>query len=253
MNNQKISDIDLNIYPTKKAAGFAAGAAIEKKIIELQVKQKEVRIIFAAAPSQNETIEYLVKSKLIDWSKVNAFNMDEYLGLPPDSDQSFSNYLHEKLFSKVNMGAINVIKTVGEVFEEMDSYREKIMEKPIDIVCLGIGENGHIAFNDPPVANFNDSEVIKVVKLDRLCRQQQVNDKCFETIEKVPEKAVTLTVPSLMGGRFIYCVVTGGNKANAVKCTLSGPVAEACPASILRTHPHCEFYLDEAAYSKTKL
>lgn len=253
MNNQKTLNTDLNIYPTKKEAGFAAGAAIEKKILELQEIQDEVRIIFAAAPSQNETIEYLVKSKWIDWSKINAFNMDEYLGLPPNSDQSFSNYLHERLFSKVSIGSVNVINTIGEVVEEMDSYREKIIEKPIDIVCLGIGENGHIAFNDPPVADFNDSEIIKVVKLDKLCRQQQVNDKCFETIEKVPEKAVTLTIPALMSGRFIYCVVTGSNKATAVNSTLSGPVAEGCPASILRTHTHCEFYLDDAAFSKTKL
>lgn len=253
MNNQKILNKNLNIYPSKVEVGCAAGAAIEKKITELQEIQEEVRIIFAAAPSQNETLDYLTKSKLIDWSKINAFNMDEYLGLPPDSDQLFSNYLNEKLFSKVNIGGINVINTLGDVLEEMDSYKNKIMEKDIDIVCLGIGENGHIAFNDPPVADFNDSQVIKIVKLDKLCRQQQVNDECFETIEKVPKEAVTLTIPALMNGRYIYCIVTGSNKANAVKGTLSGPVDEGCPASILRTHPHCKFYLDNAAVSKTDL
>ena len=253
MNNQKLSNIDVNVYPTKVAVGLAAGAAIEKKIIELQVVQDEVRIIFAAAPSQDETIEYLAKSKLIDWSKIHAFNMDEYMGLPPDSIQLFSNYLQERLFSKVNIGAINVINTVGEVVDSMNSFEVKLTEKPIDIVCLGIGENGHIAFNDPPVANFNDSKVIKIVKLDKLCRQQQVNDKCFETIEKVPKEAITLTIPALMSGKFLYCVVTGSVKANAVKCTLSGPVEESCPASVLRTHPHCEFYLDKEAFSKTEL
>ena len=253
MNNQKILNKNLNIYPSKVEAGNAAGIAIEKKITELQEIQEEVRIIFAAAPSQNETLEYLTKSKLIDWSKINAFNMDEYLGLPPDSNQLFSNYLNEKLFSKVKIGAINVINTLGDVIEEMDSYKNKLMEKDIDIVCLGIGENGHIAFNDPPVADFKDSQVIKIVKLDELCRQQQVNDECFETIGKVPKEAVTLTIPALMKGRYIYCIVTGSNKANAVKCTLSGPIDECCPASVLRTHPHCKFYLDNAAVSKTDL
>jgi glucosamine-6-phosphate deaminase len=244
------TSLNINIFSNKASTGKAAGEAIENCIIELQKTQPVVRIIFAAAPSQDSMLDYLTKSKRIDWGKIMAFNMDEYIGLEPGSQALFSSYLEQNLFSKVNIQHKNLIDPSHGISEELIRYAKLITEAPIDLVCLGIGENGHIAFNDPPVADFNDTETIKVVKLDEKCRIQQVNDGCFYTINNVPTEAVTLTIPTLLKANHLFCTVLGVNKSDAVEQTLSGPVTTACPASILKTHSHCEFYFDDAAYSK---
>ncbi|MCG9972147.1 glucosamine-6-phosphate deaminase [Christiangramia crocea] len=239
---------DVNVFPTKKITGEAAGKAIEKCILKLQEKQGTIRIIFAAAPSQDTMLAYLSKSSEINWNRIVAFNMDEYLDLPTDAPQLFSKYLEEHLFSKVDIKEVYTINPNIPVHQEIERYSKLINQGPIDIVCLGIGENGHIAFNDPPVADFQDSKVIKTVELDDLCRKQQVNDDCFEDLSKVPKKAITLTVPTLMAGKNLFCIVIGENKADAVNRTLTGPISETCPASILRKHPQCKFYFDNAAF-----
>lgn len=174
--------------------------------------------------------------------------MDEYLGLPKNAPELFSAYLENNLFSKVKLKNKFVIDVNANVEQEIERYSRLINEAPIDIVCLGIGENGHIAFNDPPVADFNDPETIKVVELDDECRIQQVNDGCFPTFNDVPEEALTLTVPTLMKGENLFCVVVGKQKSNAVRDTLTGSVSTECPASILTTHPNCEFFFDQHAY-----
>ncbi|MCH7412094.1 6-phosphogluconolactonase [Belliella sp. R4-6] len=243
---------DIHVFSERKLVGIAAGKAVERCILELQEKQSEVRIIFAAAPSQTDMLKYLASSKKIKWHKVVAMNMDEYIGLPENSSQLFSNFLEENLFSKVFLKEKNVINTHVQTATEIERYSELINEDIIDIVCLGIGENGHIAFNDPPVADFEDPKVIKIVDLDDACKVQQVNDGCFETIEKVPKTALTLTVPTLMKGKNLFCVVLGENKSEAVKNTLSGPVSTSCPASILTTHPNCQFYFDQEAIKKVE-
>lgn len=239
---------DVNVFPTKEITGEAAGQAIEKCILELQKKKDTIRIIFAAAPSQDTMLAHLSKSSKIKWNRIVAFNMDEYLDLPADAPQLFSKYLEEHLFSKVDLKEVHTINPNIPVNQEIERYSELINQAPIDIVCLGIGENGHIAFNDPPVADFQDPKVIKTVELDDLCRKQQVNDDCFEDLSKVPKKAITLTVPTLMAGKHLFCIVLGENKAVAVNRTLTGPVNESCPASILRKHPECKFYFDNAAF-----
>jgi glucosamine-6-phosphate deaminase len=134
---------------------------------------------------------------------------------------------------------------------EIDRYSGLINEAPIDIVCLGIGENGHLAFNDPPVADFNDPETVKVVSLDETCRQQQVNDGCFPSIESVPEQAITLTIPTLLSAQYLFCSVPGPTKKEAVRKTLHDPVSEKCPSTILRTHNHCNLYLDPDSFSES--
>ncbi|MCR9264084.1 MAG: glucosamine-6-phosphate deaminase [Flavobacteriaceae bacterium] len=240
----------VKVYASRKEAGEAAGRAVEKHLVKLQQQQDDVRIIFAAAPSQDAMLEYLSNSERIEWGKVTAFHMDEYLGLPKGAEQHFSEYLKKRLFSKVPLKKQILIDPFGNVESEISRYSNLMNEKPIDMVCLGIGENGHIAFNDPPVADFNDSKTIKVVELDEACRMQQVNDKCFESLENVPKKALTLTVPTLFRAKKMFCVVLGTNKSEAVKNTLMGPVNESCPASILTTHPDCTFYFDEDAYQK---
>lgn len=242
---------NIKVFPDKETTGIAAGKAVEACIVELQKRQDTIRMIFAAAPSQDSMLDYLTKSKVIDWNKIVAFNMDEYIGLKPNSPELFSAYLENSLFSKVDLKEKHTIKSDTTVSEELERFTALLNAGPIDIVCLGIGENGHIAFNDPPVANFNDPEVLKVVALDEACRQQQVNDGCFETFNKVPQQAITLTIPTLLKGKNLFCVVLGANKSQAVKNTLLGPVSTACPASILTQHPNCSYFFDEEAYQET--
>lgn len=238
---------NITVLSNKTATGIAAGKAVEDCIILLQKTKKNIRIIFAAAPSQDSMLDYLTQSKLIDWNKVEAFHMDEYIGLEPDSPQLFSSYLEKNIFSKVPLHK-NTINVNNDVSKEIKRYTHLLEEGPIDIVCLGIGENGHLAFNDPHVADFNDSDTVKVVELDDACRIQQVNDGCFESFQKVPQKAITLTIPTLLKGAHLFCVVLGANKSDAVKNALTEPISTSCPASILTTHPDCNYYFDKEAY-----
>lgn len=245
--------MEVHVLKNREDMGKVAGKAVEEKIIALLQSQEEVRIVFAAAPSQNEFLAYLRKSSVIPWDKVIAFHMDEYKGLPADASQLFSNFLKRNLFDKVDLKDVHLINGSADLEKELVRYASLLSQKPIDIVCMGIGENGHIAFNDPPVADFNDPEIIKEVELDHECRQQQVNDGCFYTLDQVPKKAITLTIPTLLKGRFLYCMVPGKNKQRAVSHTLGVLVSTECPASILKTHSNCEMFLDEEAYGKEKV
>ncbi|REE05873.1 glucosamine-6-phosphate deaminase [Marinoscillum furvescens] len=243
-------DRDIHVFPSALSAGTAIGEAIEKCIVKLQKNKKTIRMIFAAAPSQNYMLEYLTKSTSINWSQIEAFHMDEYLGLPAQAPQLFSSYLEERLFSKVNFKASHKIDSHKEISEEIAHYSNLITAHPIDIVCLGIGENGHIAFNDPPVADFDDPVVMKEVVLDEACRMQQVHDGCFGSIDEVPKTALTLTIPTLLDAENLFCIVLGKNKSEAVRDTLKGSISTDCPASILTRHPNCQFYFDEEAFGE---
>ena len=209
------SKIDLRVFETRDEMGAAAAADVEQKIAELLASQETVRIIFAAAPSQNEVLAALVASEEIDWSRIEAFHMDEYIGLSAAAPQAFSKFLCDRLFDRIGAKAVHLINGNTDPAAECRRYSGLIRQAPIDIVCMGIGENGHIAFNDPPVARFDDPELMKPVELDQACRQQQVNDGCFETIEDVPTHALTLTVPALMSGQNLFCVVPGLTKKEA--------------------------------------
>ncbi|MEK4042634.1 glucosamine-6-phosphate deaminase [Paenibacillus sp. FSL H8-0048] len=237
------------VYNERSQMGVAAAAAVGQRIRDLQMQSTApVRIVFAAAPSQNELYEGLVREQGIDWSRVHAFHMDEYIGLPEDAPQRFGNYLQERLFKRVNPGRIELLGRTGNIEEECRRYAALLNEAPIDIVCLGIGENGHIAFNDPPVADFADPLVVKVVELDQACRTQQVNDGCFASLEDVPTHALTLTVPALMAGRHLFTIVPGLAKRAALQAALHGPLSTACPASVLRTHPDITLFTDRDAF-----
>lgn len=246
------SKIRINVFDTRDEMGEAAGKAVEQKIIELLSEKDEIRMIFAAAPSQSEFFEYLRNSSKIPWEKIVAFHMDEYIGLENSSDALFANFLDRAIFGKVNFKKVHLIDGLNDPEDERVRYANLIAEKPIDIVCLGIGENGHIAFNDPHVADFNDPETIKKVSLDLASRMQQVHDACFPTLEEVPTEALTLTIPTLMNGNFLFCIVPGSQKREAVKNALHGPLTEASPASILRNHDNCELYVDRDAYPLTE-
>ena len=244
MRINRYKHLNVNVFPTRLEMGLAAGRDVEARVAGLLKLKEEVRMVFAAAPSQNEMLDYLAGSELIDWSRVTAFHMDEYLGLNGRAEQLFSLYLTRKLFSKVTMKNVFLIDGNTDSESEAVRYASLLTEAPLDVICLGIGENGHIAFNDPPVADFSDSLVVKKVSLDRSCRMQQVNEGCFAALEEVLEKALTLTIPVIFNASHLFCVVPGASKREAVYNTLNGPVTTACPASVLQKHPDCNFYFD---------
>lgn len=246
----KVDQLEVAVFAERQEMGVQAGKAVEAKILELLEQKAELRMIFAAAPSQNEVLAYLRQSDRIPWEKITAFHMDEYIGLDEQAPQRFANFLKEHLFDQVNFKAVHLINGDEDPAAECNRYAALLAEKPIDIVCLGIGENGHIAFNDPPVADFDDPEGVKVVELDHACRKQQVNDGCFASLDAVPQRAITLTIPTLTRGRHLFCVVPGPTKRQAVAATLEDEISTACPATILRKHPHCKLYLDHASYGK---
>ena len=240
---KKISST-VEIFKTRKEMGQAAGKQAEGFILKCLDKKKAIRVIFAAAPSQNEMIKYLVSGKKIDWSRVTAFHMDEYIGLPEDAPQNFGNYLKKRIFKKLPFKTVHYLQGNANEKAECLRYSALLSMAPIDVLLCGIGENGHIAFNDPPVANFKDKVMVKPVNLEKACRFQQVREGSFPSLDKVPKRAFTLTIPVLMSATYAVCTVPGANKAEAVQNTLKGPISEKCPASILRMHRNCHFFLD---------
>lgn len=245
IKTDKKDNLVYKIYATRKEMGAAAALDTAKAIKKLIAKKGEVNMIFAAAPSQNDYLLALTEDKSIDFTKINAFHMDEYVGLPQDAPQVFGNFLKRAIFDKVPFRSINTINSSAPDAEaECERYSQLLKEYPCDIVCMGIGENGHIAFNDPHVADFNDNKAVKVVSLDNVCRQQQVNDGCFKKIEDVPKFALTLTIPTLVLPQYIFCIVPAKTKASAVQATLLGQVGEKCPATVLRRHKNAILYLD---------
>ena len=233
--------------------GESAANDVATKVAELLKVQPEVNIIFAAAPSQNEFLVAFI-TKDIEWSRINAFHMDEYIGLHPDAPQGFGNFLMDRIFSKLPFKSINYLNgNADDINAECKRYQNLLTQYPTDIICLGIGENGHLAFNDPPVADFNDAKLVKQVELDLACRKQQVNDGCFQSLEEVPTHALTLTIPALLSAGYLSVVVPGPAKAQAVYNTLNSEVNELNPATILRTHHNTILYLDKASSALIEL
>ena len=234
--------------------GACSAADVANCLKTLLEKQDEVNMIFAAAPSQNEFLSHLIHDKRIDWTRINAFHMDEYIGIHPEAPQSFGHFLRIRIFDKVPFKKVNYLNGLAEnLEEECQRYADLLTKHPVDIVCLGIGENGHIAFNDPDVADFNDPKLVKVVELDPICRQQQVNEKCFKTLDLVPKEALTLTIPALLKAEWMFCIVPFKNKAQAVYQTVYGEVSEKCPASILRRKENSSLYLDPESAERINL
>lgn len=245
MEQWKQDQLDIKKYTTRQEMGAGAAADAEKVIAQIIQEKGHINMIFAAAPSQNEMLQNLLRSEKIDWSKVNAMHMDEYVGLPEGSAQSFGTYLNDHIFRHKQFKSVHYIHGAApDAAAECARYTQILQQYPVDVVCLGIGENGHIAFNDPWVAEFQDPEAVKVVQLDEMCRNQQVNDGCFPCIDDVPTHAITLTIPSLMAAKHMFCVVPAATKAEAVKNTVHGPITQDCPASILRTHSSAVLYCD---------
>lgn len=241
----------LKYYNTKNREnmGKLASDFIAEEINKLLKMKSDIRIVFASAPSQTEMLKKLVNDDRVDWERITAFHMDEYVGLSNESSKSFKHYIVENIYKRVDLGQLHLINSESPAQQEMERYSQLLKEKPIDIVCLGVGDNGHIAFNDPHVADFNDPDVIKIVNLDEVSRNQQVNDGIFEKIDDVPSTALTLTIPTLMSAGALYCSVPGKNKARAINTLLNGDISESCPASILRTHEKAFLFMDKEAFS----
>ena len=230
-------------------AELAASEAQKFLRAAIAIKGRAAAII-ATGNSQLLFLEKLTALGGIDWSLVTLFHMDEYLGISADHPSSFRRYVKERVADKIHPRAFHYMK--GDALEpilECLRYEALVTTAGIDLVCMGIGENGHLAFNDPPVANFKDEEGVKIVKLDDACRQQQVGEGHFPSLDAVPQYAMTLTIPALMRADKILCIVPEKRKAAAVKATLHGPIIKDCPASILRRQKQATLFLDSESSS----
>lgn len=238
-------NLKVRIFENRTLMGASVATAVSEKITGLLKTQPFVNVIFGAAPSQNEFFESLIK-KDVEWTRVNAFHMDEYINLAADAPQGFGNFLKDRLFGQVPFNTANYLNGNAENPEiECSRYAALLAQYKTDIVCLGIGENTHLAFNDPHVADFNDPLLVKVVDMDEQCRMQQVNDGCFNTIEEVPTHALTLTIPALLNAPYAFCTVPSEKKADAIYYTLNEEISEKFPSTKLRVHPNAILFLDE--------
>ena len=247
-----VDNLEVMIAESRAEMGLLAAFDAAAELRSLLQRKDEVNVIFAAAPSQNETLAALAAADGIDWSRVNAFHMDEYIGLAKDAPQRFGNFLYKHFFKLVPLKSVNYLSPDAKDPEKTCREYSALLEKyPANLILMGIGENGHIAFNDPPVADFNDDKLVKIVELDPVCRNQQVNDGCFATIDEVPTHALTLTIPVFRRAGRLICSVPAATKADAVWHTINNEKCdETCPATVMRMHPNATLYLDPASAAK---
>jgi len=244
--------LTVKVFDNRNLMGGAVAGAVSERINKLLGEQPYVNIIFGAAPSQNEFFAALVK-KNVDWSRLNAFHMDEYVNLPTDAPQGFGNFLKAHLFELVPFRTVNYINgNEADYQAECLRYMALLNEFETDIVCLGIGENTHLAFNDPHVADIDDPYFVKRVDLDQQCRTQQVNDGCFKAVNEVPTHALTLTLPALLKAPYAFCTVPGGKKARAVYHTLNEGISNKFPSTHLRNHKNAVLFLDDQSSTEIK-
>ena len=229
-----------------RAAAADAAAALRATIDA----RGEANVMLATGNSQLQFLAVLVTLDGIAWNRVRAFHMDEYVGLSPSHPASFQRYMRERVASRVPFKEFNYLNgDTGDAGAEAQRYEDLLHAHPLDLCCCGIGENGHLAFNDPPVADFDDPRAVKVVALEPASRNQQVGEGHFTTIDDVPTHAITVTIPALLAARTVLAIVPEARKAAAVRAALSGPVSTACPASVLRRQAHATLYLDAASAS----
>jgi len=244
----------IDVSDNKVEMGKRAASLAAEKICAAIAERGEARVIFASAASQFEFIEALLAHTEIDWSKVCGFHLDEYVGLAADHPASFRRFLKERLLAKLPCPVKSFTFVGGDAPDtaaECARLEAAIREKPVDLACIGIGENGHIAFNDPP-ADFETKAAYAVVALDEVCRRQQVGEGWYPNLDAVPTHAFSMTVPQILDARTIVVIVPDDRKAKAVSMAVDGPITNMCPSSILRTHPRCTLFLDKPAASLLK-
>jgi len=240
--------LTVEVYENTEAMGRAAAAAAAQRLRELAASSDVFGVILATGASQMATLEALTSTPGLPWEKVVGFHMDEYLGISDQHRASFRRYMRERLVDKVKMRQFYFLDgSAADADETCRKYAECLQQYRPQLCLLGIGENGHIAFNDPMEADFHDPLEVKVVSLDQECRQQQVSEGWFASIPEVPERALTLTIPVLLRVPQLIASVPSQRKANIVRRTLTEEISTRCPATILRTHPNTTIYLDPAS------
>jgi glucosamine-6-phosphate deaminase len=231
-------------------AGIAAAAQAARVIRSAIAKQGRARVIGATGNSQIPVVDAIVKED-IDWKAIELFHMDEYAGMKADHPSSFRYWIRTRLEEKVHPGITHYLNgDAQDVAAEIDRYTKLLSDAPVDVAFVGFGENGHIAFNDPAVADFDDPAMLKIITLDEACRRQQAGEGHFKDVAAVPREAVTITCSGLFRAKAWVCCVPEGRKAEAVRNALEGPISEACPASLVRRHPNANIYLDSDSASR---
>lgn len=244
----QVGKLNVEAYESTEAMGRAAADSAAESLRALAAQNDTVGVIFATGASQMSTLDALTSIPGLPWGKVVGFHMDEYLGIPDDHRASFRRYLRERLTSKVKMRQFyGVDGTSGNPEGTCRKYAELLRQHNPQLCLLGIGENGHLAFNDPAEADFEDPLDIKIVSLDTECRQQQVNEGWFDSLAEVPKQAITLTIPTLLRVSRLIATVPGERKAHIVHRTLTEEISTRCPATIMRNHPNTTVYLDPAS------
>jgi glucosamine-6-phosphate deaminase len=245
-----VDQLEVRVHPSLSALAQEAAAIAHAALTAAIAARGEAAAILATGNSQIAFLEVLGAQPGIDWSRVTLFHMDEYLGLDADHQASFRRYMRERIEQRVKPRRFHYLSGDADLpISECRRYEAALRSQIIDLCCLGIGENGHLAFNDPPVARFDDLEWVTIVKLDEACRRQQVGEGHFPTLADAPSHALTLTIPALCSARRMLAIVPERRKAAAVKAALRGPIATSSPASILRRQAHCTLFLDEASAS----
>jgi glucosamine-6-phosphate deaminase len=247
----EVGTLKLQIYASAKAAGEAAALSTAQTLKQLEETASEIAVIFATGASQLETLHALTSMPDLPWGKVRGFHLDEYIGIDENHPASFRRYLRERLTHRVPMREFFEIDgSTPDPDHVRRQYVGELSAADPQLCLLGIGENGHLAFNDPSEADFEDPEAMKVVTLDDACRQQQLSEGWFPSFEEVPHQALTLTIPTVLKVPRLIVSVPGRRKAQSVRRTLEDPISTACPATILRTHPDVTLYLDEESASE---
>lgn len=241
--------MDFKIFDDRKKLGQAAANQAAAAIRNAIRERGKARIVAATAASQKEFLEALTSAPGIDWLNVEAFHLDEYIGLPITHPGSFRKMLMEQLITKTGIAKYHLLDGDGDVATVVQRESAALASAPIDVAFLGIGENGHLAFNDPP-ADFNTEEPYLVVELDEACRRQQVGEAWFSDITQVPKQAISMSVKQIMKIKELIAVVPGSQKAQAIAACFNGEISPMAPASILRNHPHATVYLDHASAAK---
>ena len=247
----QVEALPVRIYASQAELAGDAARIAQAHLQETLARQASAAVILATGNSQIQFLDALIALGGVDWSRVTLFHMDDYLGLDANHPASFRRYMRERVEARVKPRQFHYV--AGDALLPLDEcarYTKLLLAQPIDLCCLGIGENGHIAFNDPPVAHFHDPHRVKLVKLDEACRQQQVGEGHFPNLAAVPQYAFTLTIPMLCSAKKMLCIVPEQRKAQAVKAALRGPVTTACPASILRQQGQCTLFLDADSASQ---
>jgi glucosamine-6-phosphate deaminase len=246
-----VGTMKLEIHESERAAGEAAAQSAAQALKQLETTRSQIGVVFATGTSQLETLHALTAMEGLPWGKVHGFHLDEYLGIDENHPASFRRYLRENLTSRVPIADFHEIDgSSSEPDRVRREYAASLERADPQLCLLGIGENGHLAFNDPHEADFHDREAMRVVTLDPACRQQQLSEGWFSTFEEVPAQALTLTIPTLMKIPRLIVSVPGRRKARSVRRTVEDPVSPACPATILRFHPDVTLYLDRESASE---